>query len=78
MAIRNVSLACMNFLLVANEMWFATCPMLWFNQPMISDFLELEKDFIPIMLISIWFEDKWKERKKLPLKKIEEVLKFMD
>ena len=76
MAIRNVSLACMNILLVAKELWFATCPMLWFNQPSLSDFLELPKEIIPIMMITIWYENTWKERKKLPLKSLDEILHF--
>jgi len=78
MTIRNVSLSCMNIMLTAHAMGLATCPMLWFNQPMLSEFLELEGDFIPIMIIAIWYEDKGKEKKKLPLKTVEEVLKFMD
>lgn len=76
MTIRNISLACMNILLAAKELWYATCPMLWFNQPSLSDFLELPKEIIPIMMITIWYEDKWKERKKLPLKNLSEILHF--
>lgn len=76
MTIRNVSLACMNLMITANAMWLATCPMLWFNQPMLSEFLELEEDFIPVMLTAIWYEDKWKEKEKLPLKELDEVLEF--
>jgi putative NAD(P)H nitroreductase len=76
MTIRNVSLSCMNILLAAKELWYATCPMLWFNQPSLSDFLELPKEIVPIMIITIWYEDEWKERKKLPLKNLDEVLHF--
>jgi len=81
MTIRNVSLSCMNILLAAKELWYATCPMLWFNQPSLSDFLKLPEDIIPIMMITIWYEDLWDdwkgiEKQKLPLKKIEEVLHF--
>ena len=81
MTIRNASLTCMNILLAAKELWYATCPMLWFNQPSLSDFLELPKEIIPIMIITIGYEKLWKnweqiERKKLPLKNLKEVLHF--
>ena len=76
MCIRNVSLACMNLMIAAETMWLATCPMLWFNQPSMSDFLSLPRDIIPIMMISIGYEDKWKEKHRLPRRKVEDMLYF--
>jgi nitroreductase len=38
-------------------MGLATCPMLGFNQPSLSDFLDLPEDIIPIMMITIGYED---------------------
>jgi nitroreductase len=40
--------------------------------------LDLPEDIIPIMMITIGYEDEWKEKKKLPLKKVSEILHFWE
>ena len=76
MCIRNVSLAVMTFMLAAEDMWLATCPMMGFNQPMLCEYLELPEDIIPIMMIAIWYEEEGKEKKQLPRKKVEDLMYF--
>lgn len=76
MAIRNCSMAAMNLLLVAEDIGFATCPMMGFNQPMLAEYLKLPEDIIPILMVAIGYEDKGKEKNQLPRKNLEDTLYF--
>lgn len=53
MTLRNVSLAAMSFLLSAESLGFATCPMMGFKQFELIKFLELPKNIIPVMMITL-------------------------
>ena len=76
MCIRNVSMAAMNLLLIAEDMGLATCPMMGFNQPKLIEYLELPIDIIPVLMVAIGYEDQGKEKPQLPRKHIEEILHF--
>jgi putative NAD(P)H nitroreductase len=76
MCIRNVAMAAMNLLLIAEDMGLATCPMMGFNQPLLIDYLKLPEDIIPVLMVAIGYEDKGKEKPQLPRKKLEDILYF--
>jgi putative NAD(P)H nitroreductase len=76
MSIRNCSMAAMTLLLAAEDMGFATCPMMGFNQPMLSEYFGLPEDIIPVLMVAIGYEDRGKEKKQLPRKKVKDLLHF--
>ena len=57
MVIRNTSLAAMNFLLSAENLGFATSPMMGFKQLKLRKFLELPDEILPVLMIALGKKD---------------------
>lgn len=74
MALRNASLAAMNFMLVAEAQGFATCPMMGFSQVDMRKLIELPEDRIIVMMIALGFADKEKTPPRLMRKKTEDIV----
>jgi nitroreductase len=77
MCIRNCSLASMNLIFSFENFGISTCPMMWFNQEKMAEFLKLWKTEIPILLISLWFAEKKVLKKQIERKSFEELFKFL-
>lgn len=52
-AVRSASFAAMSLMLAAQDMGFATGPMIGFDPAAVSELIELDADHIPVMLIVI-------------------------
>lgn len=52
-AIRNASLSAMQFMLLAKEKGWDTCPMIYFDPEKISELLEMDEDEVPVLMITI-------------------------
>lgn len=75
MAIRNASLAAMTLIFAAENMGYATCPMMGFRQLEMKKFLQIPVDRKIALMIAVGYKnEKSEEKKRLPRKKIEEVI----
>jgi putative NAD(P)H nitroreductase len=52
-AIRNASLSAMQFMLIAKEKGWDTCPMIGFNQEEMMRVLDIPDRYVPVLLITI-------------------------
>lgn len=52
-AIRNASLSAMQFMLIAKEKGWDTCPMIGFNADELMEVLGIPERYVPVMLIAI-------------------------
>lgn len=76
MMLRNVSLACMTFMLGAENNGWSSCPMMGFRQLDLKRYLELPEDVLPVMMIALGKRDKDKSLDRMPRKKAEEISSF--
>ena len=74
MALRNSALAAMVFMLAAEDLGFATCPMMGFRQWELEEFLEIPSDRIVTLLIAIGYADRSKLKKQLSRKSVDEMI----
>ncbi len=74
MALRNSMLACMTLIFAAENMGYATCPIMGFSQWQMEEFIKMPKDRCLALLVAIGYEDKGKELQRLPRKSIEEMI----
>lgn len=56
-AIRNASLSAMNFMLVAKDKGWDTCPMIGFDPEAMREVLQIPDRYVPALLIAIGKED---------------------
>lgn len=61
-AIRNASLSAMQFMLIAKERGWDTCPMISFDPEVIRQTLQIPEQYVPVMLITLGKEDTSKQR----------------
>lgn len=61
-AIRNASLSAMQFMLIAKDKGWETCPMIGFDADAIQQALGIPERYIPVMLITLGKEDTSKPR----------------
>lgn len=73
MMLRNVSLAAMSFLLSAENLGWATCPMMGFRQLDLRRFLQLPENRIPVLLIALGKRDETQSLPKMPRKSAQEI-----
>ncbi|MNP14950.1 putative NAD(P)H nitroreductase MhqN [compost metagenome] len=76
-AIRNASLSAMQFMLIAKDKGWDTCPMIGFNSQAISDMLNLPDNMVPVMLITIGKDNKHKIRPRGYRKPVNEFVEFL-
>lgn len=74
MALRNTMLACMTFIYSAENMGYATCPLMGFSQWKLEEFLNIPEDRKIALMIAIGFEDEGKENKRLPRKSADDII----
>lgn len=74
MALRNAMLACMTLIYSAENMGYATCPIMGFSQWKLEEELNIPEDRAIALLIAIGTEDKGKENERLPRKKTESMI----
>lgn len=61
-AIRNASLSAMQFMLIAKERGWDTCPMIGFDPEAVREALQIDERYVPVMLITLGKEDTGKQR----------------
>ncbi|WP_042169360.1 nitroreductase family protein [Paenibacillus gorillae] len=61
-AIRNASLSAMQFMLIAKDKGWDTCPMIGFDANAVSTLLNIPESHIPVMMITIGKEDTSSQR----------------
>ncbi len=76
MALRNGAIVAATLLYAAEDMGFSTCPMMGFSQPQLAKFLELPRDYIPILLVPIGKGIPEKEKPQLPRKEVDDLIFF--
>ncbi len=76
MALRNAMMASMTLLYAAEELGYASCPMMGFNQPQMREFLELPDDRMVALLIAVGKEKPGEENPRLPRKSYEQLVHF--
>ncbi len=74
MAVRNAAFAAMNFMLVAEAMGFATCPMMGFSQPKLKALLEIPEDRAIALMIAIGKPDRENYPERLPRKDVDSLI----
>ena len=52
-AIRNASLSAMLFMLLAKDMGWDTCPMIYFDKEKVSEILDIPDNKIPVIMITM-------------------------
>ncbi len=75
-AIRNASLSAMQFMLIAKDKGWDTCPMIGFNAEAISTSLKLPENMVPVMLITIGKDNQQKVRPRGYRKPVNEFVEF--
>lgn len=61
-AIRNASLSAMQFMLIAKDRGWDTCPMIGFDPDMMRETLNVPEQYVPVMLMTIGKADVSSER----------------
>jgi len=74
MALRNTMLACMTLIYAAEDMGYATCPIMGVSQWELEEFINMPEDRCIALLIAIGTEDEGKEKTQLPRKKAESMI----
>lgn len=75
MAIRNASLAAMTLIFAAENLGYATCPMMGFRQLEMKKFLHIPSEKKIALMIALGYQDPEKKViKRLPRKKTKDVL----
>lgn len=76
-AIRNASLSSMLFLLLAKNLEWDTCPMIYFNQEEVKKIFDIPENEIPVLMITMGKMDQSSNRVRGYRKPQEEYVKFM-
>lgn len=74
MALRNTMLACMTFMLSAENLGYATCPLMGFSQWQLEEYLKVPDDRVVALMVAIGYEDEGKEKTRLPRKNTENII----
>lgn len=74
-AVRNASLSAMQFMLLAKEKGWDTCPMIYFDQQRVSEILSLPEYETPVLMITIGKMDMESDRIRGFRKPVGEILK---
>ncbi len=74
MSIRNAALAAMTLMYSAENMGYATCPMMVFSQLKIRQLLNLPQGRMITLMIAIRYPEAGTEKPRLPRKSVEELL----
>lgn len=56
-AIRNASLSAMQFMLIAKDKGWDTCPMIGYDPAKVQEILNISDHFVPVMMITLGKED---------------------
>lgn len=75
-AIRNASLSAMQFMLIAKDKGWDTCPMIGFDPEAIRTSMNLPDHMVPVMLITIGKDNKHKIRPRGYRKPVNEFVEF--
>lgn len=75
-AIRNASLSAMQFMLIAKDKGWDTCPMIGFDSEALTATLSLPENLVPVMLITIGKDNKHKIRPRGYRKPVNEFVEF--
>jgi putative NAD(P)H nitroreductase len=75
-AIRNASLSAMQFMLIAKDKGWDTCPMIGFNPEAVAEALNLPENLVPVMLITIGKDNQRKIRPRGYRKPVNEFVEF--
>lgn len=76
-AIRNASLSAMQFMLIAKDKGWDTCPMIGFDPEAVKTALGLSDNLVPVMLITIGQDNKHKIRPRGYRKPVNEFVQFI-
>ncbi len=76
-AIRNASLSAMQFMLIAKDKGWDTCPMIGFDPEAIKTTMNLPDHMVPVMLITIGKDKKHKIRPRGYRKPVNEFVEFI-
>ena len=71
-AIRNASLSAMQFMLIAKDIGWDTCPMIGYEEAQLASRLELPANLIPVMMITLGKMDEGKVRPRGYRKPVDE------
>lgn len=71
-AIRNASLSAMQFMLIAKDMGWDTCPMIGYDEAQLASLLKLPAHHIPVMMITLGKADESKVRPRGYRKPVDE------
>lgn len=75
-AVRNASLSAMQFMLIAKEKGWDTCPMIGFDSEAVSQVLGLTEEQLPVLMITIGKSDTSSERPRGYRKPVREYVTF--
>ncbi|MNE53664.1 putative NAD(P)H nitroreductase MhqN [compost metagenome] len=76
-AIRNASLSAMQFMLIAKDMGWDTCPMIGFDPAAVNATLNVPDHFVPALMITIGKDNKRKIRPRGYRKPVNEFVDFI-
>lgn len=76
-AIRNASLSAMQFMMIAKDKGWDTCPMIGFDPEAIRTSMNLPDHMVPVMLITIGKDNKHKIRPRGYRKPVNEFVEFI-
>ena len=75
-AIRNASLSAMQFMLLAKNKDWDTCPMIYFEKDKISNLLNIPENEVPVLMITMGKKDKDSNKIRGYRKPTDEFVKF--
>lgn len=76
-AIRNASLSAMQFMLIAKDKGWDTCPMIGFDPGAVNATLNVPEHFVPALMITIGKDNKHKIRPRGYRKPVNEFVEFI-
>ena len=76
-AIRNASLSSMLFMLLAKDLGWDTCPMIYFDKEKVSKILDISDDEIPVLMITMGKMDQGSKKLRGSRKDLGEFVKFI-
>jgi putative NAD(P)H nitroreductase len=75
-AIRNASLSAMQFMLLAKDKDWDTCPMIYFEKDKVSSLLNIPENEVPVLMITMGKKDKDSNKIRGYRKPADEFVKF--
>ena len=76
-AIRNASLSSMLFMLLAKDLGWDTCPMIYFDKEKVSKILDIPDGEIPVLMITMGKMDPGSKKLRGSRKDLREFVKFI-